>query len=615
MLCAFSNRYFIEPKEELDFEAMFANCENTSTQPIAANPEDGTVDIREMLGKCGRDTEADKPEVIVTEVSQEKQNKAQSHPLHEEIKKSKESQARPAVVLDSGAFFRRNTALNFLTEKMIPKNDEEGAQDNKNEQVSEEELPEVFTCQEVLSEIKDEQTRQYVQNLPFELKVKETSEEALKFVIKFSKETGDYQGLSGTDMRVIALAYYLVIQRGEGKYVRKKVPELQEFKPKWNKDPKKKEKKEKKRNKDQGIEDFAIGEWEEVEPQKPKPKNKKFNRNVKRDFYPDAFLKDLKETNTEAENTQAKDSEAQPNTQPEESEPQNDSQSTPQELAPTSALEQPTTTPNPDSDNGEGEGEGEDYSSEEENPTEAEKEILQAVVNEKTPDTNAESEEEDPDCDDEWITSGNLQKYLHATDDTGHKNDTVEDKSRKISVKVATSDFAMQNVLMQMGIPVVSLEGIEIRKIKRFKLRCDGCKTINKRVDIEFCEKCGGHTLSKVSVFANSNGEITFFKGKRLRKNNRGVQYSIPKPKGGRDGRGLILREDQLWTGQNALKMKQKQREELKIKNQIGNHFDDMVSFEHQRKTNKNVANDLVFGYGRKNPNIPKTKYSKKKRK
>lgn len=81
----------------------------------------------------------------------------------------------------------------------------------------------------------------------------------------------------------------------------------------------------------------------------------------------------------------------------------------------------------------------------------------------------------------------------------------------------------MQNVLIQIGIPVVSLDGVQIRRVKWFKLLCEGCHNLNKRNDVEFCEKCGGHTLFKVSVFVNSNGETTFFKGNRLWKRNRGV--------------------------------------------------------------------------------------------
>ena len=234
------------------------------------------------------------------------------------------------------------------------------------------------------------------------------------------------------------------------------------------------------------------------------------------------------------------------------------------------------------------------------------------LVQKDTAETNDSEEEEEEDCDDEWITPDNINTYLLAQDDQGHQNEKVKDDSQNISVEVVTSDFAMQNVLMQIGIPVVSLEGVEIRQIKRFKLRCDGCKEINTRIDIEFCQKCGGHTLRKVSVFANSNGKITFFKGKRLKKNNRGVQFDIPIPKSGRHSHAMIFREDQLWVGQNKLKMREKQREEDSIKNKIGDHFNDFVSFEHKRKEVHQPGSDLVYGFGKKNPNIPKKKYNKK---
>jgi len=117
-----------------------------------------------------------------------------------------------------------------------------------------------------------------------------------------------------------------------------------------------------------------------------------------------------------------------------------------------------------------------------------------------------------------------------------------------------------------------------------------------------------------VSVFANSNGKITFFKGKRLKKNNRGNQFDIPIPKSGRHSQAMILREDQLWRGQNKLKMKEQERLEDKIKNKIGDHFNDLVSFEHKRKEDSRTEGTTTYGFGKKNPNIPQKRYSKKKK-
>lgn len=75
-------------EDELDYEAMFAAMEANDTGVIHANEEDGVVDVRDLLGKCGRDTQADKPNIIITETSKEKQNQAKSH-LPDYIEESK----------------------------------------------------------------------------------------------------------------------------------------------------------------------------------------------------------------------------------------------------------------------------------------------------------------------------------------------------------------------------------------------------------------------------------------------------------------------------------------------------------------------------------------------
>ena len=74
-----NNEEIKQEQEELDYDAMFESMLQTDTKPIQANPEDGVLDIRDILGKTGRDTKADNPDVIITEISKEKQNIARSH--------------------------------------------------------------------------------------------------------------------------------------------------------------------------------------------------------------------------------------------------------------------------------------------------------------------------------------------------------------------------------------------------------------------------------------------------------------------------------------------------------------------------------------------------------
>eukprot|EP00899_Mesostigma_viride_P021081 jgi/Mesvir1/28975/Mv17749-RA.1 len=75
------------------------------------------------------------------------------------------------------------------------------------------------------------------------------------------------------------------------------------------------------------------------------------------------------------------------------------------------------------------------------------------------------------------------------------------------SVGCLTSDFAMQNVLLQMGLRLVSVDGLRVRRVQRWALKCDACFTITRDMSRIFCPKCGnGATLNKVSVSVDANG-------------------------------------------------------------------------------------------------------------
>ena len=97
-----------------------------------------------------------------------------------------------------------------------------------------------------------------------------------------------------------------------------------------------------------------------------------------------------------------------------------------------------------------------------------------------------------------------------------------------------------------MGFQLLNLDGKLVRRVKRFKLLCKACGHINMDTSRMFCKKCGNATLSKVSVYMNSNGEITYFNNPKRKINLKGTIYSIPDPKGGRGCKDLILREDDL---------------------------------------------------------------------
>jgi len=147
---------------------MFASCTPSSVGVVKANDEDGVVDIRDILGKCGRDTNADKPAIIVTEKTKEKMNKGESHCINEEVKYVTHETDTKTLVLDSRAFFLQKISVDDLCK------DRSAEDGQKHENV------EFMTCNDVLDELRDEKTRQYMQNLPFELKMQEPNESLKK---------------------------------------------------------------------------------------------------------------------------------------------------------------------------------------------------------------------------------------------------------------------------------------------------------------------------------------------------------------------------------------------------------------------------------------------------
>jgi len=70
----------------------------------------------------------------------------------------------------------------------------------------------VYTCHEVVTEVKDKATRQRLSVLPYELILKEPSPTSISKIVEVSKISGDYSSLSHTDIKVLALTYELTRQ-------------------------------------------------------------------------------------------------------------------------------------------------------------------------------------------------------------------------------------------------------------------------------------------------------------------------------------------------------------------------------------------------------------------
>ena len=88
---------------------------------------------------------------------------------------------------------------------------------------------------------------------------------------------------------------------------------------------------------------------------------------------------------------------------------------------------------------------------------------------------------EDPigedDNEGEWITPENVS--LHKARALGlaptESGSAKGKKKETIPVGCMTADFAMQNVLLQMDLSLVGMEGKRIQKVKTWVLRCHAC--------------------------------------------------------------------------------------------------------------------------------------------
>lgn len=192
-----------------------------------------------------------------------------------------------------------------------------------------------------------------------------------------------------------------------------------------------------------------------------------------------------------------------------------------------------------------------------------------------------------------------------------------------MTVACITGDFAVQNVLLQMGLSLVGVHGSRVRAVKSFVLRCHACMKVCKDMEKKFCPVCGNATLTKVAVTVDdtAKGGFQLHLKKNYRFNLRGTKYSIPAPKAGSasggktGGSGLILREDQLeWQRALAKEASRKRKEERALEKAMRAGKDSLsVRYEEAWDTgdiflgsqfaSRDKSNLPVIGHGRRNPN------------
>ncbi|PPQ64613.1 hypothetical protein CVT24_008350 [Panaeolus cyanescens] len=360
-----------------------------------------------------------------------------------------------------------------------------------------------LTTPEVLAELKDARARDHFERLGLmsgvKVEIKSPDAAALAHVIQWAKKTGDYSVLSHADLCVLALTYRLHEED---------------------------EKEKKAEAVNQASTANATEQSTETEALPPTKSAEQAD-----------LIEKLEDLNIKSEATEPT---------PETSQPDETSNQ---------------TSLNETSDTVEGDGQLE--------PLDVE---LTPIQDESDPPAQTTDQHkiqppsegpiyEDPsDSDDgegEWITPSNVGLHKSkALDLLPADNVKGKAKADPIGTGCMTADFAMQNVLLQMGLNLVGLEGKRIEKVKNWVLRCHACFKLCKDNSKKFCPSCGNPTLIRASVTisspkASTNAPVMQVHLKpNFQYKIRGTKYSIPSPKPGSaktgPGTGLILREDQV---------------------------------------------------------------------
>ncbi|KAM0731746.1 RNA-binding protein NOB1 [Formica fusca] len=381
----------------------------------------------------------------------------------------------------------------------------------------------ILTEQAVVDEITSKRQLRRLVILPYDLKVQEAFTENIKFVTEFSKKSGDYTSLSATDIKVIALTYQLEKEKVGTAHL-KDTPTIRTIastEDKQNGDDLK----------------LPIGFYIPKKTERTEldaDNTTEVSNNVEKT--------DIKEnighiqiTKESAVNDTINDIEKQ--------EQPSDASST--------ELESDYETATSDIEDNKTEDLTEKFAKLKCNPTDFEVEgkneskhdvnDILAPVNtaiSEDEESDIESIEDEDDGDNGWITPANIADVKKQMN-----SEILEEKTA--TVACLTMDFAMQNVLMQMGLNVVALDGRVIKQMRTFIFRCCACFKTTSIMTKIFCPHCGNKTLKKVEVTLDENGKQQVHINFRRPLSAKGKRFPLPMPKGGKHANNPILCEDQ----------------------------------------------------------------------
>lgn len=172
----------------------------------------------------------------------------------------------------------------------------------------------------------------------------------------------------------------------------------------------------------------------------------------------------------------------------------------------------------------------------------------------------------------------------------------------------ATTDFAMQNVILQMNMELLSVDGIKVRRLKSWVSRCGACYTVysnesNGGVKRLFCSRCGSDMMQRVACSVDAKtGRLRLHLSKKYKTSLRGTKFSLPKPGSNNRFQGdLLLREDQLLMG--AWNQKVKKLSGGKSRSSASSIFGSDLAANVGCHAKMVSVDEIRVGFGRRNPN------------
>uniref|UniRef100_A0A915AWL9 RNA-binding protein NOB1 n=1 Tax=Parascaris univalens TaxID=6257 RepID=A0A915AWL9_PARUN len=173
---------------------------------------------------------------------------------------------------------------------------------------------------------------------------------------------------------------------------------------------------------------------------------------------------------------------------------------------------------------------------------------LPGFYNPSPGDQKNDAYEEDDESDEGgWLGANNIDNDLLQMGVVA-----VPDKHMKVAC--ITTDFALQNTLLHMGLALLSVDGYRVRRLNSYILRCRSCFATTTQMMRRFCARCGNDALHRVAVTVDENGTTQMHINWRRLCSNRGLKYTLPPPKGGKHSTDPQLFEDQRMPHNRAAK-------------------------------------------------------------